>query len=395
MLVCCLFPWSQALPAIRVCQSALWFWAGVAKMGPWMKYVNAFMMPNSKFIAILGVLGIPVSKLLYRDLPRDVNPSDFITYLASFAVIAEVALGPLCLFLPALQIHPALPLGLGLFITTSFHVYILSMTPFASVMEWNVFCLFMIHGLFGSDGVEKGFTGYTAGGFKSALLGMDPKLQCFLFLVLFAVPLFGQLYPKRVPFLVAFRPYAGNWRFTWHIVDNKAKEKLRKLRCLEGIFITENARLLWGGNPHFCDQFEDYFTGNMVFFPHFRPIIPMIEKLMKLKGWKTDDFTTLFNEIFLNAITGWTLGTGFYVRGAYFDAVSSTCGFEPGECYVAVFEPHGLLDHTSEWHLVDITKPDVKVMHGKMPYAELEKMQPTELTVAAFDKASVLGKKDK
>ena len=51
--------------------------------------------------------------------------------------------------------------------------------------------------------------------------------------------------------------YAGNWRFTWHIVDNKAKEKLRKLKTLEGIFVTENARMLWGANPHFCEQFED------------------------------------------------------------------------------------------------------------------------------------------
>ena len=29
---------------------------------------------------------------------------------------------------------------------------------------------------------------------------------------------------------------------------------------------------------------------------------------------RLQDFTTLFNEIFLNAIMGWTLGTGFYVR---------------------------------------------------------------------------------
>ena len=127
------------------------------------------------------------------------------------------------------------------------------------------------------------------------------------------------------------------------------------------------------------------------------------------------------------------------MRGAYFDAVTTTCGFLPGEMYVAVFEPHGLLvsapgsravhrgctssfspgfpsflspcqhthlsarsprpigacpqDHTSEWHLVDITNPSVKIMHGKMPYAELEKMQPTELSLAAFERASVLGKK--
>ena len=61
--------------------------------------------------------------------------------------------------------------------------------------------------------------------------------------------------------------------------------------------------MLWGANPHFCDQFEDYFTGNMVFFPHFRPLIPMVEKLQAMKGWGTDDYTMLFNEVQRNAIT--------------------------------------------------------------------------------------------
>ena len=60
MLFCCLFPWSSTLPALRLCQSCLWFWAGTAKMGPWMKYVNAFMMPNSKLFGILHVLGEPL-----------------------------------------------------------------------------------------------------------------------------------------------------------------------------------------------------------------------------------------------------------------------------------------------------------------------------------------------
>ena len=57
MLVCCLFPWANAIHGLRMCQCCLWFFAGTAKMGPWMKYVNAFMMPNSKLLAILGALG--------------------------------------------------------------------------------------------------------------------------------------------------------------------------------------------------------------------------------------------------------------------------------------------------------------------------------------------------
>ena len=87
---------------------------------------------------------------------------------------------------------------------------------------------------------------------------------------------------------------------------------------------------------------------------------------------------------------GWTLGTGFYAQAKVHEAVAAACGFEKGECFVAVFEPHGLLDHTSEWHLVDITEPGTKLVHGKMPYAELERMQPTDMTVQALDAHSVL-----
>jgi hypothetical protein len=388
MLVCCLFPWASALPGLRCCQGALWFFAGTAKIGPWMKYVMAFMMPNSKFLAAAAVAGVPVSDMLYKDRngqPRDVNPSKFLEFLGHFGVMGEVSLAPLCFFLPQV----------GMPVTFLFHGFIISMTPFASVMEWNVFCMYLSYCFFGGVGASAGYTGYSLDTLVSTASSLPAALAAFLALVLLSIPVFGQLHPKLVPFLVAFRPYAGNWRFTWHIVDKKAEHKLRKLKTLEGAMISENSKMLWGGNPHFCDQFEDYLSGNMVFFPHFRPLIPMVEKLEKRMGWTAGDYTTLFNECFLNAIMGWCLGTGFYVRGAYFDAVASTCGFEKGECFVAVFEPMGLLDHTAEWHLVDITEPGIKIEHGKMAYSELEGMQPCDMTVAMFEKASVLSKNKK
>lgn len=389
MLVCCLFPWAQAMHGLRMCQACLWFFAGTAKIGPWMKYVMAFMMPNSKLLAVIDQCGVPVADILYKDRhgkngPADVNPSKKMEVLAHFGVLGEVGLGPLCLFVPQIGV-PA---------SFAFHGYILSMTPFASIMEWNVFCIFLSYALFGGVGASAGYTGYKLPSLLSALTSLPLPLMAFLAFVLLLVPIYGQLYPKEVPFLVAFRPYAGNWRFSWHIVANSAREKLRKLKVLEGVFVEENAALLWGGNPHFIAQFEDYFSGNMVFFPHFRPLVPMVEKLEKRMGWKTDDYTTLFQEIFLNAVCGWTLGTGWYVNEPFMHAVTETCGFVKGEMFVAVFEPMGLLDHTSEWHLVDITDPKTKIYHGKMPFAELEDMQPCDMTVAMFDQASVLKKEE-
>ena len=40
--------------------------------------------------------------------------------------------------------------------------------------------------------------------------------------------------------------FAFNFR---HIVSKSGKEKLRKLKTLEGVFVGENAKVLWGGNP--------------------------------------------------------------------------------------------------------------------------------------------------
>ena len=60
----------------------------------------------------------------------------------------------------------------------------------------------------------------------------------------------------------------------------------------------------------------------------------MIEKLEKKMKWKTNDYKTLFNEVFLNAVCGWTLGTGYYVNQPFLNALTSTCGFIKGECFV-------------------------------------------------------------
>ena len=283
-------------------------------------------------------------------------------------------------------------------------------------MEWNLFCLYLTLFLFHHHTPH----------LPAALATLHPVLASFLCLVSFAIPVqcrathgplprrapstrcaaepmhrvwlqvYGQLWPQRVPFLTAYRPYAGNWRFSWHILDAKAAHKLRKLKTLEGPFASENARTMWSENPHICDQMEDYFTGNLVFFPHFRPLIPVVEKLRELRGWKGHhDCITLAQETFFNAVFGWCLGTGFYARGAYFEALSTTCGFAPNECYYAVFEPQGLLDHTAEWHVVDVTNPSRKIIHGKVPYAELEKFQPSEMSLEMLERCSILGDKKK
>jgi hypothetical protein len=374
MLVCLLFPWKQALIGCQHVQLALWFFAGLAKVGPWMKYVNAFMMPNGLALRFTNALGVLRYRDLFVDPPRDMAPSRLLHHLATIGVATELMLSPLAVLLP----------DYGVPLILAFHTYILSMLPFASVNEWNVSCIYFALFFFREGRVAH---------FPGDFLSIDPRLQSFLVLVLLIVPIVGQLFPKYVPFLLAYRPYAGNWRFTWHVIASKAHHKLRRLKTLEGVFVSEaaSANPAFEDNPHMCAQLEDMATGNMVFFPHYRPLVPIVERLKKDNGW-TDhqDCATFFQETFFNAVFGWCLGTGYYGGGAYFGALSSTCGFNAGECYFVCFEPHGLLDHTSEWFVVDVTKPDEKIIHGKCAYSELEKMQPWEMSGRMLDACSVL-----
>lgn len=378
MLVCCLVPWAHALTGCQLVQLALWFFAGTSKIGPWMKYVMCFMMPNSLFVRLTDMLGVLRFNWLFVDHPNDVNPHPVLKTLAKFGCLSEIMLAILCASGVAIS-----RIQLGVIVAIGFHCFILSMFPFASVMEWNVFCLYLTLNLFYVNTLT----------FHDVymLVTNCPVLTLFLFVVLINIPIYGQLYPKSVPFLAAYRPYAGNWRKTWHVVDANATYKLRKLVTLESPFMAENASFLWGSNPALCEQLEEYFLGNMVFFPHFRPIVPIVEKLKAARGWNAhNDYALFFNECFINAVFGWSLGTGDFIKGGYFEALTTTCDFKAGECFVVVFEPHGLLDHTAEWHVVDATDPDKKLIHGKVSYSELEKFQPADMTLEMLQKCSIL-----
>ena len=376
MLVCCCFGGGDAVVGCQLVQAALWFFAGLSKCGPWFDYLNQFMMPNGLAMRATDALGVLRYGDLFVDAPRDRSPSALARRIAAFGRASELLLAPLAMFAPGVGV----PLALG------FHAYIISMLPFASVNEWNVACVYFCVFLFR----ERAFD-------ARAVLDLDARLASFLFVVLLVVPVYGQLFPKRVPFLTAYRPYAGNWCFSWHVVAGAAKAKLAKLDVLDGtVLLSENAKLLWGsGNPHLCEQMEDYVTGILTCFPAYRPVVPMVEQLKAARGWAGHgDCLVLNQEMLGNHIFGFCLGTGFLVKGdGYLDALRETCGFESGECFLIVCEPAGLLDHTVEWRAVDVATKET-VIRGAAPYAALEAFQPCAMTRAHLDAFSTLPKRE-
>ena len=83
------------------------------------------------------------------------------------------------------------------------------------------------------------------------------------------VPVFGQLFPRKVPFLVAYRPYAGNWRFSWHVVSKKAAHKLEKLKTIDTpLFSKVHEETLAELNPEYAKQSEFAILGTFIHHVH-------------------------------------------------------------------------------------------------------------------------------
>lgn len=388
MLFCLAFPGTQWRFGCQCVQIALWCGAGVAKVGPWFKYVVVNMLCNAQFARLVP----PLIRALHRDFPRDCNPSAAAACLAAFGVASEISMGWLCAFEPTRLC--------GVVLTLGFHTFIASHTPFASVQEWNVFCMLASFYLFGLHSVADS---YPPG-------GVHPALAAGLLVVLVAVPVVGQLCPARVSFLFAFRPYAGNWFFAWHVVATPALPKLRRLKTAESLLFEENdpasalarqpllKRLCgehaWLADAAFHSQFVQWgLPAQLVQWPQYRPLVPLVELLEQRQGYASADaYRLLWHMPFLALVHGWNLAAGWHMReGApYYAALQAACAFAEGECLVAVFKPLGLLERTAEWFVVDVALAhDARggvVMRGRAPYALLEAMQPIEMDVATLEK---------
>lgn len=192
MLFTLAFPDRQWLFGLQCVQIGLWAGAGVAKIGPWFKYVVVNMSCNSPLAPFVPIF----LKALHIDFPTDTNPSLLARAMATFGICAEISMGFLCAFGPTRL--------LGVVLTLGFHSFIFLHLPFASVQEWNICCMWASVTLFGMNEFVIPPT-------------VHPALAAMLIVTLLIIPTVGQLLPSRVPFLFAFRPYAGNWFFAWHM----------------------------------------------------------------------------------------------------------------------------------------------------------------------------------
>jgi len=369
------FAFGQWVFGCQLVSIALWLWAGVSKLGPWFIYVFLFMVPGNQLLRnpTVGKDGNTwLTRLMYRDFPRVLQPSALARLLMFLGFALEMAMGTLPM-LPSSIVFQGVQVRLvGLSIAVLYHCFIISNMPFASVFEWNFYMIFMTVWLF----KDHEFT-------VPAMADMSPVYVTFLAIALIIIPVIGQLAPKLVPFLMAYRPYAGNWRWCWFIIDKKAEHKLERLKTLTTPNPSKQAEQMMEGLKGQMDEkevamfakaFPDFAPYVCMYFPAFRMLLSVIERLMKKHNWTESDFVPIHQEPLSTNCCGWTLGTGWFnFREVWREAFVHVCQWEEGECYMIQMEPLGLFNRTVQWRCFDATVgPQDALMHGEVPFKELE-----------------------
>lgn len=357
MMICMSFP--DWIAGCQWVQLVMWIMVGFSKCGPWFKYVVQALLKDAIWTPLLPANFS--ARLLNRDVENgDYTPSWFAHCLAALGALGEWAF-PLCCVLGA----PGSTVNtVGVFGMIAYHSFIWCTLPTASVFEWQYYTIVMTYFLYRLHPIA---------------LPTSTPLLVFLTIVLLVLPIVGQLRPTLVPFLLAYRQYAGNWRMGTFLLRKSAKAKFDKLKTYESIYYWESAPKEMGG-----ERADFKVMAPAMVVPQFRGQFSIMEAFFEKTGTHVDDFFIAGSFVFVNAVMGWNLGGGWeYNRECWREAFVEICGLEPGDAYLMQPEPvEALPPYNLAYRVMDMAKGPLDAeVFAEVPYAELEGTHPLSVHI--------------
>jgi hypothetical protein len=327
-------------------QLALWFWAGVSKLNGHFPAVVCVMTSNSP-LTRFGWL----RRRMYRGFPHDLRPSNLAVAMAHAGTALELAVPTILLFSPG-----GWTLVLGMVLMILLHGYITSNVPMGVPIEWN----FMV--------VYAGFALFWAHPDTSALHVGSIPLAAFLLVMLVLVPLLGNIWPRRVSFLMAMRYYAGNWPYGVWLFRGDSYRKLDRL--------TKTAPWVYDQLDRFYDRATAVgLVGKVMGFRlmhlHGRALGALLPKAVD----RLQDYEYMDGELIAGLALGWNFGDGHLHNEQFLDAIQSQCHFDQGELRCIFVESQPLGSNLLEYRVLDAKTGlleagalDARVLAGRQPW---------------------------
>lgn len=335
-------PWIAGAKAVQL---ALWFWAGVSKIGSHFPAVVAVMTSNSPFTRPAWL-----RRLMYRSFPSDLRPSRLAVVMAHLGGGLELGVPLVLAFATG-----GMPLVVGMAMMLALHGYITSNVPMGVPIEWNVMVVYGAFALFWAHPEISAFD-------------VDNLLVAgFLLIMLVVIPLVGNLVPSAVSFLMSMRYYAGNWAYSIWLFRGDSVRKLDRL--------TKTSPWIYDQLGVVYDRptsvgLVSKVVGFRMMHLHGRALSILVPQAVD----RYEDYEHVDGEIAAGLVLGWNFGDGHLHREPLLAAVQAQCGFEPGELRCIFVEAQPLGGRTLAWRIADAATGAVG--HGVLDVAELLRRQP-------------------
>ncbi|MBK6921522.1 MAG: DUF3556 domain-containing protein [Deltaproteobacteria bacterium] len=347
-LICFTFA-AEPIAGAKAVALALWFWAGVSKIGPHFPAVVAVMTSNSPFTRWAWL-----RRRMYRSYPDDLRPSRLAGIMAHAGASLEFGVPIVLASSPG-----GASLVVGIALMLMLHGYITSNVPMGVPIEWNAM---VVYGGFALFWAHPGVTAFAVGSDPASL-----AVGALLVVMLVLVPLVGNLWPHAVSFLLAMRYYAGNWAYGVWLFRGDSHTKLERL--------TKSAPWIYAQLDRMYDRRTSVgLVGKVLGFRmmhlHGRALPLLIPRAVE----RYEDYEHVDGELVAGLVLGWNFGDGHLHHDGLLRAVQAQCGFEPGELRCVFVEAQPLFGHTQAWRIFDAATGELE--RGVLEVEQLRAMQP-------------------
>ena len=328
-MIVCFFFGGQWIAVCKVVQLAIWFWAGVSKLTVAFGYVIAVMTVNNPLVRSAAL-----RRRMFVAYPDDLAPSRLARTLAHAGTFLEFA-APLTLLFVT---HSGPLLVVGMVFVVLLHGFVIGNMPAGAVFEWNLVSLYAAFFLF-------------VGHPTVTVLDVD-SLPLALYLVVGALllPLYGNLVPSKVSFLVAMRYYAGNWAWNAWLFRGDSYKKLGRVKRASPLLREQLERFAPAEAGSMASRGMAFRSLHL----QGRTLGLLLPRM--LGGRPFEEYTYVDGENVAGSVLGWNFGEGHLCDERLLAALQEHCHFEEGEVRAIMVESQPLLGSTLHWRIVDAAR---------------------------------------
>lgn len=341
-VMCMMFaalPYLDMVVGVKLVMVAVWWGAATSKLGRHFSYVVQGMTTNAPLM---------VSKWfrhkMCRDFPNDLRPSKMAALLAHSGTVVEYGIPAVLLF----STNRELTL-VAAAIMVIFHLYITLNFPLAVPLEWNIFYCFSLVWL---------FVLHPAPDFGISAMS-SPWLTVGILVVLFGVPILGNIRPDLISFLPSARYYAGNWA-TGMWAFRRTADGLSAEERLDSHIVKSSKNQVTQLTELYSREVAEIFLQKAVAWRHMNSHGRALSSLLLTHLDDPENYTIREGEFVMSSVVGWQFGDGHLHDEFFINAVQERCNFAPGEVIVVLLESQPIHKMIQRYRIVDAALGEIE-----------------------------------